>query len=84
MKNKNERPTTKNPSSNRVLVFKIGAAKRPHVLTLEGRTLFSGDSVPVFGEEACITEAERRTEIYDLMTEDERKLFDKYCALRDE
>jgi hypothetical protein len=78
-------PTAKaTATASRVLTVIVDEPRRPAVITLSDRTLFSKDSSTRFGIKACRREMDRRRVIYDLMTDDERKLFAQYCTLRDE
>jgi hypothetical protein len=83
MKNREENPTTNKSNSNRVLVYRIDALRRPFISTMFG-VLSRPHDWSVFGIDAWHAEIERRKSIHALMTEDEREFFDKYCRLRDE
>jgi hypothetical protein len=90
MKNKNDNRTkTENlnlpkPPSNRVLVQIVKAPRRPCVSIISLFTVERPYDWSVFGFDAVEEEKKRRRAIFDLMTEDEQDLFNKYCRLRDE
>lgn len=84
MTNKKENHARKNLNGNRVLVFKVDAPRRPFVSTSDLLITHRPHDWSVFGAEVCHQEMSRRKAIHRLMTEDERKFFDKYCRLRDE
>ena len=83
MNNKNENPARRNLTKHRVLVFKVDAPRRPIVIISGDQEFIPTNSEFVFGDGACQMEADRRREIYDLMTDDEREVFAKYGMLRD-
>lgn len=84
MKKKEENTATKKSYSNRVLVYRVDAPRRPAILTLDDRILCRKDNLVRFGKRTNDQEAIRRQSLYDLMTDDERAVFQEYCRLRDE
>jgi hypothetical protein len=67
-----------------VLYLNLEAPKRPLVSLAHGGTLTRPADWCPFGVEGWHTEIDRRKKIHTLMTDDERKVFDQYCTVRDE
>jgi hypothetical protein len=82
--NDDDIPLFAKPAKNRVLVYKVNELPRPYFSFVLGSALHRPADWADIGFEAWNEEQDRRKSIYRLMTKEERKVFDKYCCLRDE
>ncbi len=77
-------PFFKCAPSGRVLVHLIDAPRRPFISFYGCLDLHRPADWGDIGFEEWEAEHERRRKLHDLMTDDERNIFNEYCRLRDD